>query len=117
MVFDVFNNILPNSENPIFRITDNLELHFAGYYIVKYNKRIFLTPTENKLLLFFCMNPNRKISLRELLEYSSKNNNTCYIEQNIYINIKRLRLKIENNPKNPELILNIRPGYIFNINQ
>ncbi|MEK5586603.1 helix-turn-helix domain-containing protein [Paenibacillus sp. FSL P2-0536] len=90
----------------------NLSFHFAGHYIVKNGEVNLLTLTENKLLLFFIKNRGKRVSIKEIIKYMEKHSLYCS-EQNLYVYISRLRKKLENDPKNPEFLINMRPGYIF----
>ncbi|WP_181454791.1 winged helix-turn-helix domain-containing protein [Paenibacillus dendritiformis] len=93
------------------KISNQLSYYFLGEYIVKNNKRIYLTPTENKLLQFFISNPNARILPYQLINHLDSTSSLT--EQNIYVYIYRLRMKLEINPSAPEILINIRPGYIF----
>ncbi|WP_397359872.1 helix-turn-helix domain-containing protein [Paenibacillus sp. Y412MC10] len=73
---------------------------------------ISLTLTENKLLLFFINNYNRRIFVEEIIDYM-QDKYICYSDQNLYVYISRLRKKIEEDSKNPKVLINMRPGYIF----
>lgn len=92
-----------------------------GYITVKLDehqffindKEIHCTAKEFQILTFFCQNPNRIFSLNHLYERiwgfeSIGDTNTVMV----YIN--RIRKKIEENPKDPKVLINIRGlGYKF----
>ncbi|MFM9282162.1 winged helix-turn-helix domain-containing protein [Paenibacillus jiagnxiensis] len=80
-----------------------------GSYVVKKGERIFLTHTESTILLFFCHNPNKKIYTQDIIELLGQ----ALTDQNIFVHMNRLRKKIEIDPKQPQLIVNKRPGYIL----
>lgn len=83
--------------------------------IKKNSKEILLTSQEYKLLLSFMKKPNQFLSRENLLEILF-NEEHCYVDDNtLSVYIKRLRDKIEDNPKNPEYIVNKRGiGYKWN---
>ena len=77
------------------------------------NKLIHLTTTEFRLLKYFIENPDRPISMQELLsavwEYDSVPDLNL-----IRVTISRLRSKIEESPSNPRYLKTIRKfGYRF----
>ncbi|KKY02855.1 transcriptional regulator [Paraclostridium benzoelyticum] len=84
--------------------------------IKKNRQEILLTTQEYKLLLSFMKNPNQFLSRDDLLEAVFKKD-YCYVDDNtISVYIKRLRDKIEDNPKEPKYIVNKRGmGYKWNM--
>jgi len=83
--------------------------------IKKNSEEILLTSQEYKLLLGFMKKPNQFLSREDLLEILF-NEEHCYVDDNtLSVYIKRLRDKIEDDPKNPEYIVNKRGiGYKWN---
>lgn len=75
-----------------------------------------LTAAEYKLLCLFMRNPNIILSKEQLLDklWDSEGN---YIDNNtLTVYIRRLRMKIEDDPGNPQMILTVRRmGYKWNI--
>lgn len=75
-----------------------------------------LTAAEYKLLCLFMRNPNIILSKEQLLDklWDSEGN---YIDNNtLTVYIRRLRMKIEDDPGNPQMILTVwRMGYKWNI--
>ncbi|MEN2257545.1 response regulator transcription factor [Paraclostridium benzoelyticum] len=84
--------------------------------IKKNRQEILLTTQEYKLLLSFMKKPNEFLSRADLLEAVFKKD-YCYVDDNtISVYIKRLRDKIEDNPKEPKYIVNKRGmGYKWNM--
>lgn len=84
--------------------------------IKKNRQEILLTTQEYKLLLSFMKKPNEFLSREDLLEAVFKKD-YCYVDDNtISVYIKRLRDKIEDNPKEPKYIVNKRGmGYKWNM--
>lgn len=75
-----------------------------------------LTAGEYKLLCLFMQNPGVVLSKERILEklWDSDNN---YVDDNtLTVYIRRLRMKIEENPSEPQMILTVRRmGYKWNI--
>lgn len=80
----------------------------------KNKEEIFLSKKEFLLLRYLMVNAKQILSRNQILE-AVWNEETEYIDPNIVpVNIKRLREKIERNPKNPEYIKNVRGlGYVW----
>lgn len=75
-----------------------------------------LTAGEYKLLCLFMHNPGVVLSKEKILEklWDSDNN---YVDDNtLTVYIRRLRIKIENNPSDPHMLLTVRRmGYKWNV--
>lgn len=77
------------------------------------NVEISLSAGEYDLLLAFAQNPQRVLSRDELLDIT-KNRNILPFDRSIDVQISRLRHKIEDDPKKPQLIKTVRGGgYLF----
>lgn len=113
--------------NALLRRSDNfnqeeIELNSNGIKIellkgevYKNNERIELTAGEYKLLCFFMKNPDMVLSpeqiLNRLWDYGEN-----YVDNNtLTVYIRRLRVKIEDEPGNPRRIITVRRmGYKWN---
>ncbi|MEG2013271.1 MAG: response regulator transcription factor [Anaerovoracaceae bacterium] len=77
-----------------------------------------LTAAEYKLLCFFMQNPNVILSGEQILDklWDCDGN---YVDSNtLSVYIRRLRMKIENNPSEPQMLLTVRRmGYKWNITE
>jgi two-component system phosphate regulon response regulator OmpR len=72
-----------------------------------------LTTGEFDMLLVFVRNPGRVLS-RETLMDLTRNRNLEAFDRAIDAQIVRLRKKIEDDPKSPDLIQSVRGvGYVF----
>lgn len=75
-----------------------------------------LTAAEYKLLCLFMQNPNVILSKEQILDklWDSEGN---YVDNNtLTVYIRRLRIKIEDNPSVPQMILTVRRmGYKWNV--
>lgn len=96
----------------MYNISDTLDFNDQGSYIIKKGKIEFLTLMELRLLNYFIENKNTRISSEEIALYL-ETFSAYPTNQNVYVYINRLRRKIECNPNDPQLLLNLRPDYIF----
>ena len=75
-----------------------------------------LTAGEYKLLCLFMQNPGVVLSKDKILEklWDSENN---YVDDNtLTVYVRRLRMKIEENPSEPQMLLTVRRmGYKWNV--
>jgi two-component system KDP operon response regulator KdpE len=101
------------TREPIFRSGD-LTIDFAHRRITVRGQRIDLTPLEYKLLYHLAVNANRVLTHSQLL---SKSWGDEYQDETHYlwVNISRLRRKIEKDPRNPEII-QTEPGVGYYLN-
>ena len=78
-------------------------------------RKIELSEIEYRMLLLMMKNPGRIFSTKKLYE-SVWNEPYFYISNNtVMVHIRKLRMKIENDPKNPEYIHTVwGKGYRFN---
>ncbi|MCU6755715.1 Alkaline phosphatase synthesis transcriptional regulatory protein sphR [uncultured Eubacterium sp.] len=79
------------------------------------SRKIELSEIEYRMLLLMIKNPGRIFSTKNLYE-SVWNEPYFYISNNtVMVHIRKLRMKIENDPKNPEYIHTVwGKGYRFN---
>lgn len=78
--------------------------------------RLDLTAAEYKLLCLFMRNPNRVLTKEQILDklWDCEGN---YIDSStLTVYIRRLRMKIEDNPSEPQMLLTVRRmGYKWNV--
>lgn len=92
----------------------NLKVDFRSMKVCVNNKDINLTATEFKLLELFVKNRGNVITKERILEKIWDNNGNFVDENTLSVNIRRLRKKIEKDPKNPEYIITVfGVGYSF----
>ena len=96
-------------------------LRFAGWTIDRGARRltdpdgtrVALTSAEFDLLSTFCDHPGRVLSRERLLDLTQGPGSASQ-DRSIDIVVSRLRLKIERNPREPDLVQTVRSsGYIF----
>lgn len=114
-------NIRREERNQQWNVQEEISEYQYGYLTVKIDtaqlfvneKEIPCTAKEFQLLSFFCQHPNHVFSLNHLYEKvwgveSIGDTNTVMVYMN------RLRKKIEKNPKDPKIFINLRGlGYKF----
>lgn len=83
--------------------------------IRKCGKEIVLTAQEYKLLLIFMNKPKVLMKRREILEELIEGEEAFFDENTLSVYIKRIREKVEDNPRSPEYIVTQRGiGYMWN---
>ena len=96
-------------------------LRFAGWTIDRGARRltdpdgtrVALTSAEFDLLSTFCDHPGRVLSRERLLDLTQGPGSASQ-DRSVDIVVSRLRLKIERNPREPDLVQTVRSsGYIF----
>lgn len=101
----------------------NTELHSNGIKVLllqgqayKNGELLDLTAAEYKLLCLFMQNPNVLLSKEQILQKLWDGDGNYVDSNTLTVYIRRLRIKIEDNPSEPQMLLNIRRmGYKWNI--
>lgn len=95
--------------------SENIEIDTNLIKVYKNSESIPLTNLEYKLLLTFMMNSHKALKRDELLLKISEEETVFFDENTLYVYIKRLRAKVEDDPKNPQFIVTERGyGYRWN---
>lgn len=76
--------------------------------VKKGGEEIFLTPSEYRLLLELVTHPNQTLSRTQLMERLWDVDQAFVDDNTLSVYIKRLREKIEDDSKNPEMIVTVR---------
>jgi DNA-binding response OmpR family regulator len=97
------SNMNRDSQSTVFS-NGCLRIDYGKAEVWKYNRQIPLTATEYRLLIMFSHNLGKVITADELL---SSTWGPQYREDKeiLWVSIARLRQKLEDNPKEPELIV------------
>lgn len=101
-------NALQKREAPQLLYSHGIKIDIAKRNAFKNEKEIELSPIEWKLLYYLMSNAGRVILKQNILHYiwDSQGN---YVDENaISVNIRRLRLKVEDDPSNPCFIKAVR---------
>ena len=95
--------------------SNGITVHLLKGEVYKDNQQVELTASEYKLLCLFMEHPDRVLSTEQILNrlWDCKEN---YIDNNsLTVYIRRLRMKIEDDPGNPRRIITVRRmGYKWN---
>lgn len=95
--------------------SDAMEVDTATALVKKNNVQITLTAQEYKLLLIFMKKPQILMKRDEILGELTEDAEAFFDENTLSVYIKRIREKIEDNPKEPEYIVTQRGlGYKWN---
>lgn len=91
-----------STETLVFRVGD-LELNTETHLVLRNGERIELTPSEFTLLQTFIARPGRVFTRMELLDIVQGEAYAAY-ERTIDVHVKNLRIKIEDDPRDPHYI-------------
>ncbi len=114
------NALLRRSENfsqPSIELNSNgIQVQMLKREVFKDGMKIQLTAGEYKLLCFFMENPNIVLSPEQILGRLWDCEENYIDNSSLTVYIRRLRAKIEDNPKTPSRIVTVRRmGYKWNI--
>src|SRR5690625_1760229 len=95
--------------------TDYFVLHYDQAKLIVEGKEVNCPAKEFQLLKFMCENPNQVFSVDQIYEKVWGDYDTVGKENTVMVHIRRLRQKIERDPKHPEYLKNVRGlGYMLN---
>ncbi len=108
----VLKRISPDlNVDPITAIDDRLSVNFAQQYAIVNDEQIALTPTEGRLLRMLYSNRGRVLSTSYLLSKAWDPLRQGTVES-LWVHIRRLRNKIEEDPNSPQYVVTVRgQGY------
>ena len=96
--------------------SNGIKVHMLQGQVFKNEKLIDLTAAEYKLLCLFMKNPNVVLTKEQILDklWDCEGN---YIDSStLTVYMRRLRMKIEDNPREPQMLLTVRRmGYKWNV--
>ncbi len=103
--------------------TADTELHSNGIKVLllqgqayKHGELLDLTAGEYKLLCLFMRNPNAVLSKEQLLDKLWDCEGNFIDSSALTVYIRRLRIKVEDNPSDPQMLLTVRRmGYKWNV--
>lgn len=87
-------------------VLDEFELNLRNRTLSKANQLIELTQVEFQIIEYFFKNPNAALSRTDILK-QVWGNNYFGDEKIVDVNIRRLRMKIEDNPSSPTRLVTI----------
>lgn len=107
------NSKVQSSENKL--ISGDIVVDISTALAKKKGKELSLTAQEYKLLLIFMTKANQVMKRDEILKELIEGAEAFFDENTLSVYIKRIREKIEENPKEPEYIITVRGlGYKWN---
>ena len=96
--------------------SNGIKIHLLEGIAYKNENALDLTSGEYKLLCFLMENPNIILSKDQILEKLWDINGNYIDNYSVTVYIRRLRVKIEDNPSHPKMIQTIRGlGYKWNV--
>lgn len=96
-------------------VSGDITIDLSIAQALKKDKVINLTQLEYKLLSFFMNNPLKPLEREEILKNITSDEDCFFDENTLSVYIKRLREKLEDNPKEPKYIITQRGvGYKWN---
>lgn len=88
---------------PLVRV-GRLEYDFEGHQLTADGEPVRLTPTETRIMELFFRSPGRVFSAEEIYAGAWGEGNVHAPENTVMVHIRRIREKIELNPKEPEYV-------------
>ncbi|GLI04456.1 DNA-binding response regulator [Paenibacillus tyrfis] len=88
--------------------SENIKIDTSQVKVYKNHESIPLTNLEYKLLLTFMMNAHKALKRDEILLKITVGDDVFFDENTLSVYIKRLRDKVEDDPKNPQFIVTQR---------
>ena len=98
-------------------VSNGIKINLLQTVVYKNVEQIELTAGEYKLLCLFMQNPNIVLTKDQILQRLWDCDADYIDSSTLTVYIRRLRMKVENNPSEPEMILTVRGmGYKWNEN-
>ena len=96
-------------------VSNGIKINLLQSQVYKNGEQIELTAGEYKLLCLFIQNPNIVLTKERILEKLWDCDANFIDSSTLTVYIRRLRMKVEKNPSEPEMILTVRGmGYKWN---
>lgn len=106
--------ILKKKTAPLFLVSGNLTMDLKNGTVCLNGNKISLSAIEFRLLKFFLENRGQILSKEQILTHIWDFNGNYVDDNTLAVAIRRLRLKIEDNPSNPIKIRTVHGmGYIW----
>ena len=102
-------------DSPIFT-NGALKIDYAAGCAYLDGTELHLTPIEYKLLCLFMRNPNTVLTKEQILDKLWDCDGNYIDSSTLTVYMRRLRMKIEDNPSDPQMLLTVRRmGYKWNV--
>lgn len=106
--------ILQKAEQGSRLVSCGIVIDKEGCRVSRDGEEILLSRNEYQLLLYLVENRNRVLSKEQILEHVWDSQGKFVDENTLSVNIRRLRAKLEEDPKHPERIRTVHGiGYIW----
>ena len=106
-----------SKENDMELVSNGIKINLLQAQVYKNGEQIELTAGEYKLLCLFVRNATIVLTKEQILERLWDCDANYIDSSTLTVYIRRLRMKVENNPREPEMILTVRGmGYKWNEN-
>ena len=89
-------------------VSNGIKINLLQTVVYKNGEQIELTAGEYKLLCLFMQNPNIVLTKDQILQRLWDCDADYIDSSTLTVYIRRLRMKVENNPSEPEMILTVR---------
>ena len=91
-----------------------IEIDLEQLRVTRNGEKVFLTPTEFRLLRYLIENPRRPVSRAALIEAVWGYSGEIGSDRTVDVHVRHLREKLEDDPANPRWIVTVRGvGYKF----
>ena len=101
-------NAVQKKEDPQIICSNDIKIDILKRKAYKKDELIDLTPIEWQLLYYLMKNSGKVLLKKQILEFIWDYNGKFVDENAISVNIRRLRVKIEDDPSKPEFIKAVR---------
>ncbi|NMA84035.1 MAG: response regulator transcription factor [Epulopiscium sp.] len=102
-------------ESPHVMVSGKFRMNVDLCKFFRENEEIPISTTEYRLLSFLMINAGQVLSKEQILSSLWDNEGNFVDENTLPVNISRLRAKLEEDPKNPQIIKTVHGiGYIWN---
>lgn len=92
----------------------DVEVDFERFQVLRGGRAVDLTPTELRLLRYLMQQVNRPVGRDELIEAVWGYDSTIGSDRTVDVHMRHLRMKLEEDPANPQWLVTVRGmGYKF----
>ena len=106
--------LLAKEDKSAYLISNGVTVDKNNCKVYRNKNEIVCSKTEYQMLLYFMENKNQVLSKEMILSHVWDSQGRYVDDNTVSVNIRRLRAKIEDDPRNPELIKTLHGmGYIW----
>ncbi len=104
-----------NSTNNEEKEVGDLRINTATHEVFVNNERVKLTPREFAILELLVSNPGIVMSAEQIYEKVWKEGGAFQSENTVMVHIRKIRERIETNPRNPQYIKTVWGGVGYKV--